>query len=61
MLPLTTFFVNTRGRHHLGLPRRRDVPGSKTQSPSFMITLLGAWIAMGFRSPKLEVGGELHV
>ncbi|HET8939720.1 MAG TPA: DUF6151 family protein [Polyangiales bacterium] len=31
-----------------------DVPNSKTQSPRFMLKLLGAWIAMGFRAPKLD-------
>lgn len=30
-----------------------DIPNSKTQSASFMLKLLGAWIAMGFRVPKL--------
>jgi hypothetical protein len=26
---------------------------------SFVAKLLGAWIAMGFRSPKIAVNGEL--
>jgi hypothetical protein len=31
-----------------------DVPNSKTQSPRFMLKLLGAWIAMGFRVPEID-------
>jgi hypothetical protein len=39
-----------------------DVPNAKQQSFSFFAKLLGAWIAMGFRSPKITVGqGETHV
>ena len=39
-----------------------DVPNGKRQSVSFFVKLLGAWIAMGFRSPKIAVvKGELHV
>jgi len=38
-----------------------DVPNSKRQSVSFFAKLLGAWIAMGFRSPKIAVNGEIHV
>lgn len=37
------------------------IPNAKTQSLAFMAKLLGAWIAMGFRSPKLEVAGKLDV
>jgi hypothetical protein len=37
-----------------------DVPNSKRQSFSFIAKLLGAWIAMGFRSPKMPVAKELH-
>jgi hypothetical protein len=35
-----------------------DVPNAKRQSLSFFAKLLGAWIAMGFRAPKLELGRE---
>jgi hypothetical protein len=39
-----------------------DVPNGKRQSFSFFVKLLGAWIAMGFRSPKIAfVNGELQV
>ena len=34
------------------------VPGGKRQSWGFYARLLGAWIAMGFRSPKIEVEQE---
>lgn len=37
-----------------------DVPNCKRQSVSFFVKLLGAWIAMGFRSPKIAVNGEIH-
>jgi hypothetical protein len=43
-----------------GAPLENDVPNARRQSPSFMLRLLGAWIAMGFRSPKIEVQGALH-
>lgn len=32
-----------------------EVPSAKTQSFSFFVKLLGAWIAMGFRAPKITV------
>jgi hypothetical protein len=38
-----------------------DVPNASRQSLSFFARLLSAWIAMGFRSPKVAVNGELHV
>ena len=38
-----------------------DIPNSRTQSLSFFGKLLRAWAAMGFRSPKIAVAGELHV
>lgn len=36
-----------------------DVPNCKRQSGKFFARLLGAWIAMGFRSPKIAVAGEI--
>lgn len=46
-----------------GTPFPDDVPNAKTQSFAFMRKLLGAWIAMGFRAPKVEAvqGGVLQV
>ena len=38
-----------------------DVPNARRQTFSFFVKLLSAWIAMGFRSPKVAVNGELHV
>jgi hypothetical protein len=39
-----------------------DVPNGKRQSARFFAKLLGAWVAMGFRSPKVpEVSGEIAV
>ncbi len=44
-----------------GTPLPDDVPNGKRQSFSFFAKLLGAWIAMGFRSPKIAfVNGEIH-
>ncbi|MDP3897559.1 MAG: DUF6151 family protein [Mesorhizobium sp.] len=40
-------------------PLPDDMPNARHQSPGFMAKLLGAWIAMGFRSPKIEVGGQI--
>lgn len=37
-----------------------DIPNAKRQSLSFFAKLMGAWIAMGFRSPKIPVYGELR-
>lgn len=37
-----------------------DVPNLKRQSGAFFARLLGAWIAMGFRSPKIAVNGDFH-
>jgi len=34
-----------------------DVPNYRGHSGRFMVKLLAAWIAMGFRSPKFELGG----
>ena len=39
-----------------------DVPNGKRHSVSFFAKLLGAWIAMGFKRPKIAVAnGELHI
>jgi hypothetical protein len=38
-----------------------DVPNGKRQSFSFFAKLFGAWVAMGFRSPKITcVDGAIH-
>ena len=37
-----------------------DVPNARSQSLRFFAKLLGAWIAMGFRSPKVTVGGTVQ-
>ncbi|MGD9914366.1 MAG: GFA family protein [Rhizobiaceae bacterium] len=36
-----------------------DIPNHRSQSFRFFRKLLGAWIAMGFRSPKIEVAGRI--
>lgn len=35
-----------------------DVPNAQHQTFGFMVKLLGAWIAMGFKVPKLEIARE---
>jgi hypothetical protein len=35
-----------------------DVPNARRQSLSFMAKLLGAWVAMGFRVPKIDIGRQ---
>lgn len=37
-----------------------DVPNGKRQSLSFFAKLFGAWAAMGFKSPKITVNGEIN-
>ncbi len=37
-----------------------DVPNLKQQSLAFYWRLFRAWAAMGFRSPKIVVNGEIH-
>lgn len=37
-----------------------DVPNLKQQSLGFYWRLFRAWVAMGFRSPKIAVNGEIH-
>lgn len=37
-----------------------DVPNARRQSLSFMLKLLSAWVAMGFRVPKVAVNGEFR-
>ncbi|KXF76720.1 hypothetical protein ATN84_11840 [Paramesorhizobium deserti] len=36
-----------------------DVPNAKHHSFSFFAKLLSAWIAMGFRSPKVQINGAI--
>ena len=38
-----------------------DVPNGRRQPFAFMARLLGAWIAMGFRSPKIPVAGTIDI
>ncbi|NZA26466.1 hypothetical protein H0E84_08710 [Luteimonas sp. SJ-92] len=37
-----------------------DVPNMRRQSGRFFVKLLGAWIAMGFRAPRLAITGEFR-
>jgi hypothetical protein len=40
-----------------------DIPNARRQSFSFFAKLFGAWVAMGFRNPKLDIvqGGAIQV
>lgn len=35
-----------------------DVPNARHQTLGFMAKLLGAWVAMGFKVPKIQIAGE---
>lgn len=37
-----------------------DIPYGKWQTTKFFARLLRAWIAMGFKTPKVVVNGEIH-
>lgn len=37
-----------------------DVPNARRQSAAFMFKLLGAWIAMGFKAPRIAVDGVVQ-
>jgi hypothetical protein len=38
-----------------------DVPNPKTHTVSFFVKLLGAWVAMGFKVPRVAVDGVLDI
>lgn len=38
-----------------------DVPNLEIRSLQFYARLMKAWIAMGLRSPRIEVAGDTHV
>lgn len=38
-----------------------DIPNAKQQSLGFFAKLFGAWVGMGFRSPKIPVTGSIDV
>lgn len=35
------------------------IPNPRSQSPRFMWNLLTAWVAMGFRAPRIAVTGTI--
>lgn len=37
----------------------KDIPNLKTHTISFYAKLFAAWVAMGFRNPKIEVAGKV--
>jgi hypothetical protein len=38
-----------------------DVPNPRRHAFRFFVRLLGAWVAMRFKVPKIAVNGELHI
>jgi hypothetical protein len=38
-----------------------DIANLKSHTVSFYAKLLGAWAAMGFRNPKIEVAGKIEI
>ncbi|QEN90993.1 hypothetical protein FZC33_33930 [Labrys sp. KNU-23] len=50
------------GKHRAGFERSDDMPSYASHSGRFMWKLLSAWIAMGFRAPKIDYvkGGVGH-
>ena len=38
-----------------------DIPNARKQSLGFFAKLFGAWVAMGFRIPKMPKTGEINV
>lgn len=38
-----------------------DIPSGKRQTALFYAKLLGAWVAMGFKSPKIAINGTFQV
>ena len=41
-----------------GIVLPNDVPNPKRHTPGFMLKLMGAWVAMGFRTPKIDWARE---
>jgi hypothetical protein len=39
-------------------PLPTDIPNPKSRGVGFMVRLLGVWVAMGLRTPKVAVGHE---
>ncbi len=39
-------------------PLPNDIPNPKSHGMGFMVRLLGAWVAMGFRTPEVAVGQQ---
>src|SRR5690606_8899953 len=37
-----------------------DIPNLKSHTPAFYLKLLGAWIGMGFRNPRIAVIGSIE-
>ncbi|MGE0281354.1 MAG: hypothetical protein AB7P20_12185 [Rhizobiaceae bacterium] len=37
-----------------------DIPNLKTHTVSFYAKLFAAWVAMGFRNPKVQVAGKIE-
>jgi hypothetical protein len=43
-----------------GVELSGDVPNYSGHSGKFMLKLIAAWIAMGFRKPEVTLGKRIH-
>jgi hypothetical protein len=59
-LPPLELRTMTGDRRPEGVALDGDVPSGALQTARFYAKLLGAWIAMGFKSPKISVNGEIN-
>ncbi|WP_018689193.1 GFA family protein [Ahrensia kielensis] len=53
--------MRTMTKDAVGVTPPDDVPNPKTHTLGFMGKLLSAWVAMGFRNPKIAVNGPLDI
>jgi hypothetical protein len=51
--------VMTKERR-VGVELADDVPNYSGHSGKFMLKLIAAWIAMGFRRPEITLGKTVH-
>lgn len=58
--PAPALRTMTRDRPPGAPPLPDDIPNARTHSARFMLRLLGAWIAMGFRNPAVAPDVPAH-
>ena len=57
--PALEMRVMTKERR-VGVELADDVPNYSGHSGKFMLKLIAAWIAMGFRRPEITLGKTVH-